>query len=197
MVRIQGFVDGTLQAADLVYKFRDKHEPEDDVKALAAGLAINLIKLGFHIAGGNITNSYGHAGETTPTSIINATLDEEYDLVSNQDGTGSTDSVKGGLLGNALSAFTFDESGGQWVHHHFVERIAYTLQRGIKAFKEAWWGTTLEALANNPYFPYLSPGKGFPGVEHEDRPDMPSAGVRLIEQRASEQVERLKALQAD
>lgn len=196
MIRIQGFVDGTLQAADLVYKYRDKHGPEDEAKALAAGLAINLIKLGFHIAGGNITNSYGHAGETTPTSIINATLDEEYELVTNKDGTGSTDSVNGGVLGNLLSGFTFDEVGGQKVHHDRPDKIAYTLKTGIKGFIAAWWGTTLDALAQNPDFPYLSPGKGFPGVKHEDRPDMPSRGVRLIQQRAAEQVARLKVLQA-
>lgn len=193
MIRIAGFVDGTLQAADLVYKYRGKHGPEDEAKALAAGLAINLIKLGFHIAGGNITNSYGHAGETTPTSIIKATLDGEYDLVTNQDGTGSTDSVKGGVLGGALSAFTFDESGGQWVHHHSPWKIAYTLLTGFKGVKAAWWGKTLEALANSPDFPYLNPGKGFPGVSDEDRPDMPSVGVRLIQKRAAEQKEALKA----
>ncbi|MEK7617130.1 MAG: hypothetical protein AAB414_03680 [Patescibacteria group bacterium] len=197
MVRLQGFVDGTLEAAELVYKYRNKHEPGDDLIALAAGLGINLIKLGFHIAGGNITNSYGHAGETTPTSIIQATLDNQYHLVVNpKQGTASTDSVTGGVVGKSLSAFTFDEVGGQDAHHKFPNRIAYTLRTGFKGFIDAWWGTTLEALANNKDFPYLNPGKGFPGVEFEDRPDMPNRGVLLVEKRRVEEAKHLKILQA-
>lgn len=190
--RIEGFVDGTLQAAQLVHKFRnrygDKNTPEDVAKALVVGLAINFIKLGFHLAGGNITNSYGHAGEMTPTSVIHATFDEEYNPVINADGTVSTDSVNGGVLGKAISAFTFDEVGGQGVHHENPWRIAYTKEIGIKGVTAAWWGKTLEVLANDPDFPYIKPGKGFSGVELNDRPDMPNPGVLLIQQRRAEQL---------
>ena len=182
--RIRGFIEGSLVAAAGVLRARNKYEPKDFLKALLAGTTINTVALGLHISGGNITNSLGHAGVTTPEGFLQAIGAKEYKLVLNPDGTVSTDSVSGGILGRLVSWLTFDEVGGQKVHHLHPEQIAFTSQKGLKAWLEAPWGMTLRTLAHSKYFPLIEPGEGFEG---EVRPDMPNQGVKIIELRRVEQ----------
>lgn len=184
-VRYIGFVEGSLVAAGLVLLYRNKYEPKDFLKALLAGTAINTVKLGFHIAGGNVTNSLGHAGKMTPERNRIAIFGKEYRPDLNPDGTVSTDSVNGGLLGRLISMFTFDEVGGQKEHHLGPDKIAFTSQEGIKAWMEAPWGMFLSVLARSRYFPFIKEGPGFEG----DRPDKPSPGVELIHLRRAKQME--------
>ena len=155
------YARGVAVPAALTLIARGKYKPEDFAKAAVIGGAIFGVKLGFHIAGGNITNSLGHAGKMTPERFINAIFGEEYKPVLNPDGTVSTDSVNGGLLGRLISMITFDEVGGQKEHHLGPDKIAFTSQEGIKAWWEAPWGSLLSVLARSRYFPLINEGKGF------------------------------------
>ncbi len=188
--RVDAFIEQSLDLADLVLRARNKYQPEDQLKALLAGVAINTVKLGFHIAGGNITNSLGHAGETTPLSFLQAIFAKDYQIKLNSDGTISTDAVYGGPFGRLVSWLTFDEVGGQDVHHKRPDQIAYTFAQGLRACREAPWGKVLDGLAESPYFPWINPGKGFDLKEGETRPDMPNPGVLLIQRRRAEQLRR-------
>lgn len=184
--RINAFIEQSLKMASLVSMVRGKHKPEDELKALLAGVAITTVKLGFHIAGGNITNSLGHAGEMSPRRLLEAIAAQDYELTLNDDGTIATDAVYGGILGRAVSWITGDEVGGQRVHHDYPDKIAYTLQRGLRAWFEAPWGSFLEVLAENPYIPFIKTGEGFDVGDRANRPDMPSPAALLIEQRRIE-----------
>lgn len=192
--RIRGFIEGSLVAAGLVLLARNKYQPKDFLKALLAGTAINTVAVGLHISGGNITNSLGHAGLTTTEGFLQAIGAKEYKLILNPDGTVSTDSVSGGLLGRIVSWLTFDEVGGQREHHLHPEQIAFTSQKGPKAWIEAPWGRLLTVLAESKYFPLISPGEGFDLKEGETRPDMPNPAVEIINRRRVEQQqEQLRA----
>jgi len=55
----------------------------------------------------------------------------------------------------------------------------------------------LDYMARNKHFPFINVGEGFPELmSGEVRPDMPTEGGRLIQQRQAEEVKRMKALQA-
>lgn len=178
--RYTGFVEGSLVAAGIVLVARNKYEPKDFLKAVLAGTAINLVKLGVHIAGGNITNSLGHAGRMTPERFIRAMFGKEYKPILNPDGTVSTDSIKGGLLGRWINFITFGEVGGQDVHHKAPWQIAYTFAEGLKAWGHDPWGMLLDRVAHSKYFPFIKPGKGFEG---KIRPDIASPAMKIIHDR--------------
>ncbi len=213
ITRIRGFVEGSLMAAGIVAlahgldpsnleALRNGIILNDQVglralEALGEGTILNLIKLGFHIEGGNITNSLGHAGKMTSGKFVEAIFGKKYEPEFNDDGTVSTDSVDGGLLGRGISTITFDEVGGQKWHHLFPWLIPYTIRTGLKGVIEAPWGKLLDYMARNKHFPFINVGEGFPELmSGEVRPDMPTEGGRLIQQRQAEEVKRMKALQA-
>ncbi len=195
--RVDAFVEQSIRMADLVLRIRNVRHPEDELnelKALAAGVAINTVTSGVHIAGGSITNSWGHAGETSPKRFLQAIAAKDYELRLNQDGTIATDAVYGGIVGRAVSWITGDEVGGQRVHHDYPDQIAYTTQKGLRAWFEAPWGMLLTVLAENPNISFINPGRGFDVKKREERPDMPHPGVLLIEQRRREQRNRVKQM---
>lgn len=190
VTRYRGFVEGSSVAAGLALIARNKYEPRDFLKAILMGIAINTAKLGFHILGGNVTNSLGHAGVMSPARLWNAIFGKEYKPVLNPDGTVSTDSVNGGILGRVISFPTLDEVGGQRVHHEAPWQIAYTFKEGWEGWKEAPWGKFLSVLAYSKYVPFIRPGKGFDLKEGEARPDIANPGVLLIQKRRREQMLR-------
>lgn len=188
-VRIRGFVEGSLIAAGLVLLGRNKYEPKDFLKAVPAGIAINIVKLGLHIFGGNVTNSLGHAGVMTPERFRRAIGSSEYKPTLNLDGTVSTDSVNGGRIGRFISILTLDEVGGQQEHHLGPDKIPYTSSKGVKAWSEAPWGMLLSALARSKYFPLIKEGQGFELKMGETRPDEPNPAMEIIHRRRVEQLE--------
>lgn len=210
--RIRGFVEGSLMAVGIVALahgldagnlealrngiiLNDQLGP-NALRVIGEGTILNLIKLGFHIAGGNITNSLGHAGKMTSGRFVEAIFGKEYDPEKNDDGTFSTDSVDAGIVASGVNIITFDEVGGQRVHHGYPWKIAYTLQTGFKAVKQAPWGSLLDNMARSKYFPFINVGEGFPELKPgETRPDMPTPGVELMQQRQAEEMKSLKVLQ--
>lgn len=186
--RIRDFIEGSLLAATLVLLVKNRYEPEDFLKAIIAGTAINTVKLGLHIFGGNVTNSLGHAGVMTPDRFRQAIGGKEYKPTLNPDGTVSTDSVNGGLFGRLISMLTLDEVGGQDVHHRAPWQIAYTFKEGWEGWKETPWGKFLSVLADSKFVPFIRPNKGFDLKEGEIRPDMPHPAMDIIHLRRIEQL---------
>ncbi len=187
---------------------RGNLKTEDLIKTALYGGVIFGARLGFHIAGGNITNSLGHAGVMTSERFPKAILGKKYEFELNPNGSISTNVIYGGILGRLINFITFDEVGGQEEHHEHPEKIEYTSQKGLRAWVDAPWGMTLKTLAHSEHFPWIRPGRGFDLKEGEIRPDMPNPGVLLIEQRRIEpsnrveqmhrrRVEQLKALQGN
>lgn len=173
-------VRGAMIPAVLTLLVRGKYEPKDFLKAALAGWAIYGIKIGLHIFGGNVTNSLGHAGVMTPKRFRSAILSDRYRPILNPDGTVSTDSVNGGLLGQFISMFTFDEVGGQREHHLDPGKIAFTSKEGMRAWMEAPWGSLLAFLARSKYFPLISEGPGFELKDGQTRPDEPNPAMEII-----------------
>lgn len=174
---IPAVVAGFLVPSVAVLLARGQYQPKDVAKAAVVGSAINGLRTGVELIGGNVTNSLGHGGDMAD-SLGRAALERGYKIKLNPDGTLSTDTRNIGFIGKALSYLTFDEVGGQDVHHKHPEKIAYTMETGMKALKEAPWGSFLEWLAHNEHMPLIKPGEGFRGI----RPDLPHEGVVIIQQ---------------
>ena len=144
---------------------REKLARQAFLGAAASGLAVVGL-----IAGGNITNSFGHAGD-----IRRLTIKEFFNGVVHPypDGTYTNDD-------DSLGPATLDEVGGQRVHHDHPELIPYSLDTGIRKIKKAPFGSLLEFMANRNII--LKTGDNFAG---QQRPDLPSEAVlRLQEERA-------------
>ncbi|HZE87291.1 MAG TPA: hypothetical protein VE090_03740 [Methylomirabilota bacterium] len=157
-------------------------KPKDFVIAAVAGSAINGLKMGLEIAGGNIVNSFGHAGKLDTREMLKAATKREYHVVLNPDGTLTTDTVYSGALGKIFGWSTLDEVGGQAYHHAHPDAIAYTAKTGLPAWFDAPWGSLTSYLAESK-FPFVKPGKGFEG----QRPDIPHEGVLLIQNARAEE----------
>jgi hypothetical protein len=162
---------------------RGKFTPKDVAIAALAGLAIAGVKAGYEVLGGNIVNSFGHAGVLDSRRITRALAGKEYKPKLNPDGTLSADSVGAGFLGDLFSLMTLDEVGGQDEHHNAPEKIAFTSKKGLESLRQAPWGNFLSALAKNKYFPLINPGSGFSGR----RPDLPNPAMEIIHRRRIEQ----------
>ncbi len=181
---------GVLIPSFAVLLRRGKVKPKDFAIALATGAIIYATKTGMVIAGGNIVNSLGHAGELTQRTLITAVQRERFKPHPNEDGTISTDTSEAGFLGWLLGLVTLDEVGGQEEHHHSPEKIAYTSKKGFGAWLEAPWGMTLQTLAHSKLFPFIQPGPGFDLDEGETRPDQPHPAMEIIHARRAEQLRR-------
>lgn len=188
--RFADFVKGSMLLAPLVLIARGKYKGADFAKAVLAGGAIYGISIGVQLAGGNITNSFGHRGVTTDAGLVTDPFKKEYKPAVNPDGTISTNSVNGGLIGRFISLATLDEVGGQSAHHDGPGKIAFTFRSGLNAFIDAPWGRFLSFLAGNKYFPLINPGKGFDLKEGQVRPDDPSPALAIIHQRRVEQLKK-------
>lgn len=156
-------------------------------KAILEGAAINGIRIGTEVVGGNVTNSAGHMGDPVQTEIAQAFLNRTYKIKLKSDGTYSTNTVGKGLMGKLASWATLDEVGGQEVHHEKPWKIAYTDAEGRQAVIEAPWGSLLEYLAKNDSIADIKRGEGFGGKE---RPDVVHPAVKLIEDKRAEQYKR-------
>lgn len=156
------------------------------LKAAVKGAAINGIKIGMEAVGGNITNSAGHMGDPIEDELREAFTKTRYNIKLRSDGTLSTDTIGKGILGWLISKLTFDEVGGQDIHHRYPDLIAYTIKMGLDAWKDAPWGKSIEALADSDKFPLIKRGKGFEG----ERPDVPSDAVVLIQKARADQYAR-------
>lgn len=178
---------GILVPAVAVLLKRGKFAPKDFAKAGGVGASIWATKVGFEIVGGNITNSYGHAGILTDSKVAEAFGRSKYQPSLNSDGSLTTDTNHSGVLGTILSRMTLDEVGGQKEHHDDPGKIAYTSKSGRDAFKEAPFGFMVSKLAESRWFPFIKPGKGFDLKEGETRPDVLHPAMEIIHKRRVEQ----------
>ena len=154
--------------------------PEKALAGALAGTAASGAAVLALIAGGNITNGLGHAGDLEQLTLREFLAGKVYPKA---DGTYACDDKR-------LSPATLDEVGGQRIHHDDPGRIAYSLREGIEKFMDAPFGTFLEFLVSNGIL--LKPGDQFEGMER--RPDMPSeAVVKLQEYRAQKLAEQAQA----
>jgi hypothetical protein len=130
--------------------------------AAASGLAVASL-----IAGGNITNAFGHAGDTK-----NTTLKEILGGIvkPKPDGTYTSNA-------SFLNFLTLDEVGGQKIHHEHPDKVAYTDDTGIKKLLKAPFGTIVEALANKGLMIKISDNFG-----NDHRPDDPSQAVIMLQE---------------
>jgi hypothetical protein len=170
---------------------RGKYGPQDFAIAALSGAAINGIRTGFEVMGGNITNSLGHAGTLTQKEMLRAISEGVYKPKLNPDGTVTTNTEDAGFVGRLVSKLTLDEVGGQQVHHANPEKIAYTYKEGLDAWIEAPWGKLLEAAAHSKYFPLIKPGRGFGLKPGERRPDMPLPAMELLHKIRVEQLKQI------
>lgn len=180
-----------IPAAAVLFR-RGKFKPKDFAIAAAAGGAIYGAKIGWMILGGNIVNSYGHAGELTQKALVTAVQKDVLTPVVKKNGSVTTDSTSSGFLGRLLSMATFDEVGGQDEHHKSPDKIAYTSNKGWRAWRDAPWGKTLETLANSKWAPFIKRGRGFELKEGQLRPDIPNPAMQIIHRRRAEQLARAK-----
>lgn len=179
---------GVAVPAAAVFLMRGEWSPVGAAKAVAAGAVIDAGRIAYLLAGGNVVNSLGHAGELNQRLLAKALREETFKPRVKPDGSVTTDAVDAGFIGRALSWATLDEVGGQDQHHLYPGNIAYTSEKGWKAWRDAPWGMTLKTLAESKYFPLLKPGKGFDLKPGEVRPDMPNDGLQIIHQRRREQL---------
>ncbi len=140
-------------------------KPADLLRHGLAGSAITLSSYVVDILGGNFTNSFGHGGEHPIRALFT------NKLTPKPDGTFATKAP-------LLSPATFDEVGGQDVHHERPDLVAYSFEKGLKKLLEAPFGTMLEQLAKDGLG--MRPGPGF-DVPFNQRPDMASEATLMIE----------------
>jgi hypothetical protein len=167
---------------------RGKYSPKDLLRAAIQGSAINGIKIGLQIIGGNTVNSLGHAGSLTEGQAASAVRSQKYKIEVNKDGTVSANVERAGWTGVFLGGFTLDEVGGQGEHHDDPSKIAYTSETGPKAWREAPWGSLISLLAKSKWFPLINPGAGFELREGETRPDEAHPAVAIIQRIRAEQI---------
>ncbi len=166
---------------------KGKLTPRDFLIAAIQGSAINSIKIGFEIIGGNSVNSLGHMGTPTESELVRAIGSKEYTIQPNKNGTAYTDARSAGWIGRFFTRLTLDEVGGQKEHHDDPSKIAYTSETGLEAWRNARWGSFVSFLAENKWFPLIKKGKGFDLKPGERRPDEAHPAVELIEQIRAEQ----------
>jgi hypothetical protein len=203
LIRYRGFVESSALIAAGVFGLSllsgHEYNPQMVVDALAAGTAINTVKLIVHIAGGSFTNAWGHAGEINPIRFFRATVDKNYRIIPNpEEGTVSTNGDTGGLLAEGLGKITFDEANRQKDHHFLPWLIEYTTHKGLRAWRDAPWGMFLKTMAESRFVPFIQPGEGFDLKEGEIRPDMPGPAVQYIHELRKKQIkqEKLEAVAA-
>lgn len=129
--------------------------------ATASGAGVGML-----IAGGNITNSFGHAGDWKQLTLETFMDGKVY---PKPDGTYSSNS-------KLLSGPTLDEVGAQEVHHRKPWLIAYTEKLGLAGILEAPFGKFLETMVKLGIV--FEEGHQFDGGP---RPDLPSEAVLLLE----------------
>ena len=156
--------------------------PEKAMAGALTGVAASGAAVLALIAGGNITNSFGHAGDIEKLTLREFLAGKVYPKA---DGTYASDDKR-------LSLPTIDEVGGQRVHHLRPDKIAYSMREGVEKLIDAPFGSFIHFLVDNGIV--FKPGDQFEGMER--RPDMPSeAVVKLQEYRAQKLAEQ--ALAAD
>jgi hypothetical protein len=141
----------------------DSYEPADLAKQILIGSTAAGLTAGLILAGGNITNSLGHAGKYPLRALFFGRL------VPKDDGTYSSNAP-------LLNPFTLDEVGGQDEHHKRPWDIAYSSNKGIRKTIDAPFGSLLELMAKHKIL--LKSGQGF---ESNQRPDMPVEAVLMIQ----------------
>lgn len=166
---------GVLVPSAIVFLARRDFTVKGAVKALAAGAAIDGISAAVALTGGNVINSLGHGGKME-ASIAKALFKRDYKPQVKPGGSLTTNNNEAGAVRRVMGLLTFDEMNQEF-HHKHPEAIAYSDKKGVKKIIEAPWGSFLEFLADNKYFPFIRRGKGFEGA----RPDMPHQGVLEIE----------------
>lgn len=183
---VREVVAGFVIPSAAVLLSRRKFNSEDLLIAAVAGSALNGARIGTEILGGNTVNSLGHSGVLDRSAgLISAALSKKYQPKFNpEDGTYSTDTSRAGVLGRVIKWLTLDEAN-QDVHHKYPEKIAYTLESGLKAWYDAPFGSFVEYLAKSKV-PMVKEGKGF-GVPKVLRPDMTHEAVLLIQKKRVEQ----------
>lgn len=153
-------------------------------RAALEGSAINGVRGGMEIMGGNLTNSAGHMGDPVQTEIAQAFLNREYSIKLKEDGTISTSTLGKGPLGTVARIMTLDEVGGQEFHHEHPGAIKYTDKTGIEAWIEAPWGSFIEMLAKSEKVGLVSEGKAFSG---DAREDVINSAVKTIQEKRAHQ----------
>lgn len=178
---------GIFSAAVLVT--RGKYAPKDFLIAALQGTAIESIKWGLQLLGGNMVNAFGHAGNLNERQVVRVIQKHEYKIQPNPDGTVVTKGERiGGLISSLLKRLTLDEVGRQWEHHIDPSKIAYTFQKGFQAFDEAPFGSFIHFLAQSRWFPLINPGSGFDLKEGERRPDELHPAAQIVNDIRSEQL---------
>jgi hypothetical protein len=180
--------------AALMFVRNGEYNPRGLGKAIIQGAAINAIRVGMEIFGGNVTNSLGHAGAgmLTERKLVEAIRNGTLKIEVNDDGSFTTNADGAGLFGKFIKYATLDEVSGQKNHHDAPWDPAYTKESGWRGFVEAPWGKTIGYLAKAKWFPLIEEGEGF-GVPNNERPDMPSTALALIQQiRAAQKAGRRK-----
>lgn len=126
------------------------------------------------VKGGDITNAAGHGGAYNFIQALYYSLKGQPPLMK-EDGSFTSNSKLG-------SRITFDEVGGQEIHHDRPEKIAYSNKSGFKKFSQAPFGTLLEIMAKHNIF--IKPGKQFkqhPNIKY-GRPDVKALEVQILEE---------------
>lgn len=126
-------------------------------------------------AGGNVTNSFGHGGKHPMKAFLRGVFRKQYQPEIMADGTYSAD-VKG--VGSVL---TFDETGGQRVHHFFPWKIAYSVRRGIRKLIDAPFGAAILEPAVKLNLG-MSRGNNFGLEPGQRRPDEPTEATVKMQQ---------------
>lgn len=173
-VRQYGKFDAALGVAIFsaaVLVTRGKYTPRDFLIAALEGTAIDGIKWGLQLLGGNTVNALGHAGNYSEGQTVRVIQNHEYKIQPNVDGTVATKGKRMSLIDSFLNRLTLDEAFRQWEHHFDPSKIAYTFQKGFQAWNEAPFGSIVDFLAQSRLFPLINPGSGFDFKEGERRPD--------------------------
>lgn len=150
--------------------FGEKKPSQLIKNSLAGGAVIGLSGLGL-IAGGTLTNYFGHLGEDPARAF------KTGEITPNEDGSLATN---GHIL---LSLATLDEAGWQGNHHNHPDWIDF----GDGKPMQAPIGYALKKMAEKGMLG-LGHGEGF--VDSEHRPDELHHSVRLI------QDERIRTMKA-
>jgi hypothetical protein len=189
--KIVAFTAGFVLPSAVMFLANKDYSMKGLGRAVLEGTAINGIRAGTELFGGNVTNSAGHMGDPIQTELAKAMLSKRYEIKLKPDGTIATNTVGKGVVGRLASWATLDEVGGQQVHHESPWKIKYTDEEGREAIIEAPWGSLLEYLAKNENFPFIKFGKGFVG-SNDQRPDVVHPAVKRIQQaRATEYQSKL------
>ncbi len=159
-----GYVGGMALAGILLARPRTAKEATAGALAGAAASGAAVLAL---IAGGNITNSLGHAGDINRLTLREFLAGKVH---PKSDGTYASDDKR-------LSFATLDEVGGQRVHHDHPEKIAYSMREGVNKLIDAPFGKFLEFLVSRGIL--FKQGDQF--NNEDQRPDMPSEAVQMLQ----------------